>query len=116
MSGLRQREPQYENRRLLDLAHYVQECMNCGKFVPTGCEPAHENSQGGGKGFGTKSHDNRHAALCHECHAWLDQGKGKSPCGVWAGDRGGKHAMWVRAHLRTFDLYWRSGWLSVERR
>lgn len=92
------------SRKLLDLAHRVTECQNCGRFCPEGCEPAHENGIEAGKGFGIKSHDNRHAALCHDCHAAYDQGPA-----TYAE----KAEMWDRAHKRTFDLYWRNGWLRV---
>lgn len=99
------------SRRLLDLAHRVTECQNCGRFSPDGCEPAHENGIEAGKGFGIKSHDNRHAALCHDCHAWYDQGGKRDPSGDWSVDQ--KQFMWDRAHKRTFDLYWSEGWLKV---
>ncbi len=100
------------SRRLLDLAHQVRMCMNCDRFTE-GCEPAHQNGVTAGKGFGIKSHDNRHAALCHDCHAWYDQGGKRSPCGLWSADRAQKDAMWMRAHLRTMDHYWSQGWLKV---
>ncbi len=101
------------SRALLDLAHRVLQCMNCDRYVE-GCEPAHQNGQASGKGIGLKGNDNRHAALCHDCHAWLDQGGGASPCGLyWLGNRKDKADMWVRAHLRTFDYYWERKWLKV---
>lgn len=99
------------SRKLLDLAHTVNECQNCGRYCIDGCEPAHENGLEAGKGFGIKSQDNRHAALCHDCHAWYDQGGGRSPCGDWPVDQ--KQFMWDRAHKRTFDLYWQRGLLKV---
>lgn len=103
----------YRNRRLLDLAHRVQQCMNCERWTDRGCEPAHQNGQESGKGIGIKGSDHRHAALCHDCHAWLDQGGKHSPCGQWAATRDDKQAMWTRAHLRTMDHYWSQGWLRV---
>lgn len=102
---LRQREPRYENRKLLDLAHRIQECVNCGYFSEHGCEPAHENGLEAGKGMSTKSHDGRHAALCHSCHVWYDIGHSRA--------LGDKQEMWNRAHKRTFDIYWRNGWIKV---
>lgn len=92
------------SRKLLDLAHRVQECTNCGRWSEHGCEPAHENGIEAGKGFGIKSHDHRHAALCHECHVAYDQG----PMSYEE-----KCELWNRAHKRTYDLYWRNGWLRV---
>jgi hypothetical protein len=101
----------HRNRALLDLAHRVHVCMNCGDHVLHGCEPAHENGVVAGKGFGIKSHDHRHAALCHRCHVWYDQGGRESPCGVWTVKE--KPQMFIRAHMKTFDYYWSQGWLKV---
>jgi hypothetical protein len=102
----------HRNRALLDLAHRVDKCMNCGQWSP-GCEPAHQNGQDSGKGIGIKGHDHRHAALCHACHSWLDQGGKRSPCGQWAADRAQKAEMWTRAHMATMDYYWEQKWLRV---
>ena len=104
------------SRKLLDLAHSIHECQNCGRWVgtegmPDGCEPAHENGIAAGKGFGIKSQDNRHAALCHDCHAWYDQGTGRDPSSDWSSSQ--KPWMFDRAHKRTFDEYWKRGWLKV---
>lgn len=98
-------------RKLLDLAHRVTTCMNCGCHT-AGCEPAHENGVTAGKGFGHKTADNRHAAMCHRCHAHYDQGTGLDPSGLYEG-RDGKREMWIRAHLKTFDLYWSNGWIKT---
>lgn len=104
----------HRSRRLLDLAHRVQQCQNCDRWTEHGCEPAHQNGQESGKGIGIKGGDHRHAALCHDCHAFLDQGgNGKDPSGQWAATREDKREMWIRAHLRTMDLYWAQGWLRV---
>ena len=94
----------YRNRRLLDLAHRVDECQHCGKYTP-GCEPAHANWQEYGKGGALKAHDFYHAALCHECHAALDQGNTM--------DKAEKKDMWLRAHLKTIALYWKNEWVRV---
>ena len=91
------------NRRLLDLAHRLDQCTNCDKWTE-GCEPAHENGIVAGKGFGIKGQDNRHAALCHACHVAYDQGPASYE---------EKSEMFNRAHKRTFDLYWQNGWLRV---
>lgn len=103
------------SRKLLDLAHRVQECTNCGRWSEHGCEPAHENGIEAGKGFGIKSHDNRTAALCHLCHVWYDQpiGEGLDPSGLYQPTWEGKQEMWNRAHKATFDIYFRDGWLKV---
>lgn len=102
------------NRKLLDLAHFVQQCQNCGRATPDGCEPAHQNGIDAGKGFGIKGHDHRHAALCHDCHAWYDQGGSTNdPGGFYSPTHGGKLEMWRMAHLRTYDHYWAQGWVRV---
>lgn len=101
-------------RSLLDLAHDVHECTNCEHYVVAGCEPAHENGIAAGKGQSIKGSDNRHAALCPACHRWYDSGGTKpDPTGLYQPTRADKKEMWTRAHLRTFDLYWASGWLAV---
>jgi hypothetical protein len=110
---LRQRLPRYENRALLDLAHLVHECTNCGTFVEHGCEPAHENGQAAGKAQSSKGEDNRHAALCHDCHLWYDSGRDLDPSGLYVGERAAKREMIGRAIARTFDLYWRNHWVGV---
>ena len=87
--------------------------MNCGQYSE-GCEPAHENGIAAGKGFGIKGQDHRHAALCHRCHAWLDQGgAGLDPSNLYSPTREDKREMWTRAHMRTYDYYWQQGWLRV---
>ncbi len=108
----------YRNRALLDLAHLVPRCMNCGGLTKcmgeaTGCEPAHENGQAAGKGGSIKSHDNRHAALGHGCHLWLDSGAGMDPTALYEGTRQGKSEMFNRAHKLTYDFYFQQGWLHV---
>jgi len=95
----------YRNRRLLDLAHRVTTCQGCGRFAPDGCEPAHANWSIYGKGGALKAHDNFHAALCHWCHAELDQGNKMS------GEE--KKAFWWKAYLATMLLYFTNEWLRV---
>ena len=101
------------HRSLLDLAHAVPYCMNCDAHTD-GCEPAHENGIAAGKGFGIKGGDHRHAALCHDSHAFYDQGgSGMDPSGIYWPTKDEKAEMWNRAHKRTFDYYWSQGWLKV---
>ncbi len=95
----------YRNRKLLDLAHRVQTCQGCGIGTPDGCEPAHANWSIYGKGMSIKAHDNFHAALCHWCHAGLDQDNKMS--------REEKMEFWYRAHIATMLLYFESEWLRV---
>jgi hypothetical protein len=104
----------HRDRRLLDLAHRVQQCTNCERWTDHGCEPAHQNGIDAGKGFGIKSHDHRHAALCHACHAFYDQGSnGQDPSGQYNSSGVDKRDLWTRAHLKTMDYYWSQGWLKV---
>lgn len=100
------------DRPLLDLAHDLNVCTNCSKWRD-GLDPAHENGIAAGKGQSIKGQDNRHAALCPTCHTWYDSGTGMDPTGLYHGTRDDKKEMWIRAHLRTFDEYWRRGWLTV---
>lgn len=108
----------YRNRKLLNLAHLVEQCQNCGGLrtcmgEATGCEPAHENSIEAGKGGSIKSHDNRHAALGHGCHLYYDTGISLDPTGIYGPTSAEKAEMFDRAHKRTFDLYWEMGWIQV---
>jgi len=91
------------SRVLLDLAHQCQECQHCGRWVE-GCEPAHPNWAEFGKA-GARKGDDIHAALCHDCHALLDQGRLLS--------REERREMWMRAALKTWALYMKNGWLRV---
>lgn len=92
----------YRNRPLLDLAHKFDTCQLCGRFAPDGCEPAHSNWSEHGKGMSIKAHDCFFAAMCHDCHAALDQGKD-----------GGRWEKWRVAADRTILALWRNGWLKV---
>lgn len=100
----------YENRKLLDLAHKVTDCTICLPGVceghsPHGCEPAHANWQQYGKGMGLKAHDCFVAAACHSCHAELDQGLRFT--------KAEKLEAWQRGFERTLLIYFKSGWLRV---
>jgi hypothetical protein len=106
---LRQREPRYENRKLLDLAHETP-CMaqfehDCNGYL--GCVPAHENSLAGGHGMGKKADDQLHAAVCPNAHDILDGRKGG-----W--DLETKRSEWTRAHRATWRYYWTNGKVVVK--
>jgi hypothetical protein len=102
----------FRSRPYLDLAHRVQECTHCGRWVDHGCDPAHENGIVAGKGLSIKSHD-LHAALCGACHRWYDTGKGMDPTGVFTESKEDKAEMWNRAHKATLRLYLSNKWLEV---
>jgi hypothetical protein len=110
-----QRDPRYENRRLLDLAHRVECCVNCDRRTPKGCEPAHSNLQRHGRGHAHKSHDHHHCALCHDCALWLDYGKTSDPTGIWEPSRESKAQFFAIMQDRTMHIYWTNGWLEVKR-
>jgi hypothetical protein len=103
----------YRSRRLLDLAHEVERCQNCGRFTG-GCEPAHSNELEHGRGSHHPSHDCYFAALCHDCHAWYDHGKmAKDPSGLYECSREGKREMHTRAMLKTWLWLWSRGKVRV---
>jgi hypothetical protein len=110
----KQRSPHVENRRLLDLARRVDNCVNCHRYVPGGCSPAHSNLQRDGRGEGYKSHDHHHGALCPECHDWYDRGtKGPDPTGLWQPTKAEKAQFIGVMKDRTMDLYFANGWIVV---
>ncbi len=99
----------FRSRKLLDLAR-DQPCANCG------CEDgttvaAHSNMSFHGKGMSIKAHDCFHAHLCLRCHAWLDQGTGRDPTGIYF-DRE-KPLMFQRAMDTTTLRLWKSGKIKV---
>lgn len=52
--------------------------------------------------------------MCHPCHRFYDSGGvGKDPSERYEATFEDKREMWTRAHLKTMDLYWSSGWLRV---
>lgn len=100
----------HRNRKLLDLAHQINECQIqipgvCTGYSPEGCEPAHSNQQRHGKGVGRKSHDIFHAAGCHACHMEIDQ-MNRLP-------REAKEHYWREGFERTLLEYFKRGLLVV---
>jgi len=105
----------YRNRGLLDLAHKIETCQNCGRERIEGMDPAHSNLSEHGKGKGLKAHDCFFAALCDLCHHWLDNqgGLGKDPSGVYDSTPADRAQMFARAMHRTWLALWRLGRLKV---
>ena len=95
----------YRNRALLNLAHNLHKCPLCEKHSLDGLEPAHSNQGRHGKGMGIKAHDLFHAAICHDCHALLDNGILNREDAV---------SMWEMAYDATMLEYWKRGWLRVD--
>lgn len=97
---LRQREPRYENRALLDACYEI----SCTADWPHECgtsEPAHSNQARHGKGKSRKAHDCFVAALCRNAHRELDQGR--MFC------REDRERYWQKAHERTLLEMFRRG-------
>lgn len=106
------KDVEYRNRKLLDLAHRMQQCQLripgvCIGHSEHGCEPAHANNwrQTFGKGGARKAHDCFFAAACHPCHVALDQGN------KLTGEE--KFEYWSRGHNRTLLALFRNGWIKV---
>ena len=97
--------PNYRNRQLLDLAHELHDCPLCQRHCVDGLEPAHGNGSRYGKGLGIKAHDCFHAAICHDCHALIDNGML---------NKEDAQDMWRMAHEATLLEYFRRGWLVVK--
>jgi hypothetical protein len=97
----------YRNRRLLDLAHKVNECKfnlpPCIGYSVEGCEPAHSNHYEHGHGKGIKASDDQHAAGCRPCHKYYD---------AHLLPREQELQIFNAARKRTFDHYEKMGWLA----
>ena len=90
-----------------------QACANCGAQDGT-VVAAHSNHAEHGKGAALKAHDCFHAHLCSRCHAWLDQGTGNDPTGMYRGTWADKAEMFSRAMDRTTLRLWQSGAIKVK--
>lgn len=101
----------YRNRKLLDLAHRIDDCMfrlpGCTGWQEGGCEPIHSDSILDGKGMGEKSSDEMHVAGCHHCHL------------VYSGvfetslSREERQEIFKRAQNNTMRRYLNNGWIGV---
>ena len=107
-----QKQPAYENRKLLDLAYKIEYCVNCGA---PGCMPCHSNLSRHGKGRGLKAHDNQHFAGCQACHDWYDGRDGKmiDPTGIYGRNRQELTEFFYEMRDRTELIYWENGWIKV---
>lgn len=93
----------YRNKKLLELVR-KSPCQNCGSQNGT-VVAAHSNQARDGKGMGIKAHDYRIAALCHACHAELDQGIKFS--------RQERLELWEDAHRRTIGWLFENDYLNL---
>jgi len=103
---------EYRNRKLLDLAHKINECQVqipgvCIGWSDHGCEPAHANNWHPvyGKGGSRKAHDCFFSAACRPCHSAIDQGSKL--------DNEERHHYWQIGHERTLLELFRRGYLKV---
>jgi hypothetical protein len=74
-----QKDPRYENRRLLDLCHGAPCVLNfagCtgGTNPDEPSVPCHSDWLEDGKGVGYKAHDHTAVPGCPSCHRMLDSG------------------------------------------
>lgn len=96
----------YRNTKLLEAVRAFP-CTHCGRQDGT-VVAAHSNQLRDGKGRGLKAHDYRIAALCHRCHADLDQGSKMS--------RAEREEIWEAAHRRTMGQLFERGIVMVAAR
>lgn len=100
----------YRNRRLLDLAHRINECQIrmetvCTGYCVDGCVPAHSDSQRHGKGVAIKAEDFFFAAGCAARNSALSHSADFS--------RETKQGYWQRGFERTLKILWENGWIKV---
>lgn len=100
----------YRNRKLLDLAHRLNQCTLqipdvCIGYSPEGLEPCHSNWQEEGIGMGIKADDSVFAAGCHQCHMALDDGNKLN--------REEKIWFWRRGVIRTVRELFKREWIKV---
>ena len=79
MRPVMQKQPRYENRRLLDLCHGAPCVLNfpgCtgGENPDAPSVPCHSNWQSDGRGTGYKTHDHATVPGCPSCSFTLDYG------------------------------------------
>lgn len=93
----------YRNKALLEAVR-ASACQVCGREDGT-VVAAHSNQLRDGKGRGIKAHDYRIAAMCHRCHAELDQGPTMT--------REERLELWELAHRKTIGWLFETGRLKV---
>ena len=93
------KQPVYRSKKWLAAVRSLEYCVNCGRYH---VEAAHRNE---GKGMGQKVDDCLSAALCHECHYEIDNGKNLS--------REEKRDLMDNAILKTLVQLARRGLIEV---
>jgi len=95
----------YRNTKLLEAVRELP-CQLCGIEDGT-VVAAHSNQLRHGKGKAIKAHDWAIAALCHKCHADIDQG------GMY--DKQTRFGLWDKAFETTLHLLWERGIIEVRK-
>jgi len=98
----------YRNRRMLNLAHRVNDCQFqivnvCQGYSAHGCEPAHSNHEEHGHGTGIKAGDDYVVASCRKCHLYYD-------AHLLPKDQ--EFNLFMRGRNRTMALYQKNKWLA----
>lgn len=93
----------FRSKKLLEAVRALP-CQRCGIEDGT-VVAAHSNQLRDGKGRGMKAHDYRIAALCHRCHAEIDQGATLS--------RSERAEAWEAAHRSTVGLLFERALVKV---
>lgn len=91
----------YRSKKLLEALREIP-CMHCGADDGTVCA-AHRNE---GKGMGLKNSDALVAALCHQCHFELDNGKELT--------KEDRRQMWNKAYINTMQFMIETGRLRLK--
>src|SRR5687767_15961061 len=96
------KEPRYESRKLLNLAHdmpcFVTFPHRCTQHL--GCVPAHANWLIFGKGHGKKVSDYFFASVCDTAHKIIDR---QIPSEM---DEAMLQQEWMRAYISTQNFLW----------
>lgn len=95
-----QKQPRRKGTLLRASAQLCPHCMSCGKLNYDGHQLclAHSNRIQDGKGRGLKSHDEKGAIVCNDCHNLIDGRTGKLT-------RHEAQAMHTAAHEKTV-IWW----------
>ncbi len=101
-----QKEPRIKGTKLRNSAKDCPACMSCGKVNYDGHQLclAHSNRNQDGKGRGLKSHDEKGAIVCNDCHNLIDGKTGKL-------SRYEAQAMHISAHEKTLQWWLQKGYL-----
>lgn len=103
---LRQRQPRFESRKLLDLCHGADCFLRIDGVCRSGVNPSvpcHSNALKHGRGVGNKTHDCYAVPGCPECHSHFDLRLGTAE----------RADIWLRAFEEWVLHCWRNGLVRV---